>query len=76
MSTATLERPAPDVGLSTDVDHLVCCDEDVALCGVDVAGQRVCPEDCGHPTCPMCALMSAEDIPCRDPGCSYRDGGS
>lgn len=32
-----LRKPQPGVG--EDLIHLVCCDDDVALCGEDVSGQ-------------------------------------
>jgi hypothetical protein len=73
MVTATLERPAAQPDLSAAVDHLLCCGKEVAVCGADVAGEPPCVADCGHRVCPLCALIEAEDLPCPDPSCSYRD---
>lgn len=58
-----LALPAPTS--AEDVTHTVCCDEDRAICGTDVTGQRW--GGVSDPTtCPVCA--EAEWRPCPDNG--------
>lgn len=56
---------APD-----DAIHVVCCDEDLALCGSVLAGEFVPNET--ETSCPICAIAEAEDLPCGDPACPAR----
>jgi hypothetical protein len=58
MSTAT--APA-------DVDHIYCCDEDIAMCGADLSDV---PEGEEFPTmCPTCVAAQAGRVACPVPGC-------
>ena len=65
MSTAAL--PAPIAANVGDVDHLYCCDPDVAMCGLDLTGV---PEgrEFTH-VCPLCAEVNDSDTPCPVAGC-------
>lgn len=49
-------NPAPS-GDDDALDHLFCCDNQRAWCGVDISATRECPGDCDeHPDCPLCWL--------------------
>lgn len=48
--------------------HLVCCDANLALCGIALPGGDEYTED-ELPTCPLCALIDEMQRPCGDPGC-------
>ncbi|MEU9208505.1 hypothetical protein AB0D27_11260 [Streptomyces sp. NPDC048415] len=50
---------APDSGDA--LTHVVCCNDDVALCGTDVAGQEWVDDD-EDPTCVVCRELA--DAPC------------
>lgn len=69
MATATLPVPTRGDLTVDDVDHLYCCDENVAMCGVDLTdvAEEVFGED--DPLCPMCALVDETGMPCPVPGC-------
>lgn len=70
MTTATLPAPkVPDTDDGDDLTHLVCCDEDRALCGADVAGcEDVGVVDAAPDVCAMCELEWNEGLPCG-PSC-------
>lgn len=48
--------------------HVVCCNDDVALCGADVANRPVLPDDTDV-TCRICEIAYEEDLPCGNPEC-------
>jgi hypothetical protein len=51
-----------------DPEHYICCDPDVAMCGISVAGQEWVD---GQPdrTCRLCLYVDDEGLPCPVPGC-------
>lgn len=53
-----------------DVDHLYCCDPDLSLCGLDIAGLEFGCGDDSQPVCPTC--RAARSDPCGDPACPDR----
>lgn len=58
---------------SPDVYHLVCCDENTALCGEDVTDVQFRARRPDEFLCPLCKLAEDRDEPC--PGCpDYRRG--
>lgn len=60
---------------NTDIDgavHVVCCNPDLAACGSDRTGQPFLPDD-AEATCPICAIADAEELPCGDPDCPFRE---
>lgn len=61
--TITIPETDPDAAPDKkELVHLVCCNPDEALCGMDVTGFKwVGAEE--EITCPMCSLM--EGKPCR-----------
>lgn len=74
MSELTIpERVAAERAADENVVHTVCCNEDLADCGADVSDwDDVC--DGTATTCPVCAIAEANDLPCTDPDCPYREG--
>ncbi|WP_432112827.1 hypothetical protein [Streptomyces sp. S1] len=40
MTTVPAPTATPPAALDTDITHIVCCDDDTALCGLDVSGFR------------------------------------
>jgi hypothetical protein len=76
MTAAVLERQdaAPSRGGSPEVCHLWCCDENVAMCGLDISGERY-DLDGEDPDCPLCAIADEEGLPCPVPGCRGDAGG-
>ncbi|AYF29274.1 hypothetical protein CSH63_17740 [Micromonospora tulbaghiae] len=48
--------------------HVVCCDPHEALCGANVAARPYTPDEV-EPTCALCALAYANDLPCANPRC-------
>lgn len=49
-----------------NVNHLTCCDDDVALCGADVSAEPECGPGCDCVPCPLCQLMQDSGIPCPE----------
>lgn len=62
MSFKTEEAPVAQVDAvdGDELDHWVCCDNDVAMCGADVSNMAW-----GHNSvlCPLCALADEETCP-------------
>lgn len=69
MTTATLERPEVVlVESDEDAEHIVCCDEDTSLCGLDVSGDELAGDyDDEDGVCELCVRVAGE--PCGDPRC-------
>lgn len=67
-TAATLTRPEP-VAVDDNLDHLVCCDDNLATCGTDVTDVTWVDSPT---TCPTCAYIDEHDLPCPVPGCPYR----
>jgi hypothetical protein len=62
---ATAISPAPPA--PAGVDHIYCCDEDVAMCGADLSDV---PEGNEFPTmCPTCVDAQVRRVACPVPGC-------
>ena len=59
MTTALADPRTDLVRLAADeVDHIYCGEcgsPDRPMLGGEADTSEDCPEDCGHPTCPMCA---------------------
>lgn len=76
VTTRLLDRldPPGTTGPADDpYQHLWCCDENVALCGLDLTGYEDDP-DSDEPVCALCAIAYAEGMPCPVPGCEEGDG--
>ncbi|MEU3452128.1 hypothetical protein ABZ671_00595 [Micromonospora sp. NPDC006766] len=58
----------PDTNTPGEVEHYYCCDENVAMCGLDLTGAPEV-EPGGGPVCPLCHLAWDEGRPCPVPGC-------
>jgi hypothetical protein len=76
VTTLTLERdlaavPAPVNAGGLDLTHVVCCDENRALCGKDVTDTEWTDGD-GEVTCVICDDL--EGAPCGEPDCPLREG--
>lgn len=56
--------------LDDDIDHILHpCDENRAICGLDVSHLTLCPDNCpDHIDCVLCVL-AYEDDNWRCPGC-------
>lgn len=67
MTTATLPAPTVADGQPDQVDHIYCCDEDIALCGADLTAVPLGPEF--DLMCAMCVLAQDARRPCSVPGC-------
>ncbi|MFF7631431.1 hypothetical protein [Streptomyces cyaneofuscatus] len=67
MTTTLAPTPAqPDTAPGERLDHLYCCNPDLALCGTDIGdASEIAPDS--DITCIVCADL--EDEPCS-PGCS------
>ena len=62
--TITVPETKPgETGTEDELIHVVCCDPDVAMCGMDVSGYRWVPHD-EPATCELCAIAYEEDLPC------------
>ncbi len=61
-------KPSSDSG---EIDHVVCCDPSVALCGTQVTGTSVSFElpDAAHNPCSVCFDMDRAGVLCADPVC-------
>lgn len=72
MTTATLPAPAGSDRRADndDVDHLYCCDPDVAICGVDLSG---IPEGFEFDNlCRYCAYLERNRLGCPVAACRVR----
>lgn len=68
MSAPTLTLPDSDVDSEEETRiHLTCCNDDIAMCGVNVSGDEW--DHDGKFLCPTCAYMDNENLPCPVPGC-------
>lgn len=56
-------------GGSPDLQHITCCDDDLAMCGQDVTGHVWASDEEAERFCPMCFLVEEEGLPCPAPGC-------
>lgn len=65
MSVLTLPAPTVPDAADDSVDHYVCCDKNVSLCGVDVSDEPIVVGS--DRSCPLCVLLLNE--PCGVPGC-------
>ena len=66
-----LTRPALDIdALEAEAVHLYCCDENTALCGVDLANGQPRPSE--EANCPMCMDECDSDRPCPAANCPLR----
>jgi hypothetical protein len=69
VSTLLEATPAPvTAGAADDLTHVTCCDDNVAMCGENVSGQRWV-DDSEETTCPICAWAEEADLACTIPGC-------
>lgn len=66
--TAVLDRPAA-TGDSAEINHIVCCDDDTALCGADVTGDPWSDEG---PECRACVTEWSAGPPCPVVSCERR----
>lgn len=51
------------------VQHFVCCDDNVALCGQDVTEAGWAPAGDGGTLCPLCMTAIDAGLACPDPRC-------
>ncbi|MEU4173265.1 hypothetical protein AB0F46_41305 [Streptomyces sp. NPDC026665] len=63
--TTTLSPEPVTTDTAADESHVVCCDDDVALCGTDVEALNWIDEDV-EPTCAVCRELRGK--PCRNCG--------
>jgi hypothetical protein len=73
VSTATVTEPVLDLIGSDedDVEHLYCCDPDVAVCGLDLSDYD--ENDDPIDDCKICELCErAKHLPCANPKCPDR----
>lgn len=74
--TATTTRPAPTPATTPSDDrvpHLVCCHDDIAMCGTDVSGENWVDEEDPADNCKLCAYIDDEGLPCPLPDCTGGD---
>lgn len=71
MTTGTRTRPAlPGLDhADEDAIHVTCCDEDIAMCGLDVTDHAVIETDDDSKDCRVCRVAADNDLPCPVPGC-------
>lgn len=73
MTTSTLTRPdAPGrPPEDPDVDHLVCCDPDTAICGADVSDLPPPREGipAGAELCELCLIAVENGLGCTSADC-------
>ena len=70
MTTLLDDRPVTTTGDDDpDIDHIVCCSENAAMCGLDVT-EHPWSEDETKPECPLCAYLWDEGLPCPVAGCT------
>lgn len=67
MTIDMLTRPATaPSGSGDEVDHLYCCDRNLAMCGMDLSQV---PETEITRLCRYCDYIETENLPCPSPGC-------
>lgn len=50
-----------------DIDHIYCCNPDLALCGKDVTGEPMTDHDRDNGKfCELCVSFEELDLPCND----------
>jgi hypothetical protein len=52
-----------------ELHHWTCCDDGIAVCGLDVSKEAPCGGKCRNTPCPLCRLVLDEGLPCTIPGC-------
>lgn len=57
-------------GNPDDVDHIYCCDPNLAMCGLDLTGVAEGPEF--DAACPLCGLAEDTGQGCPVPDCPNR----
>lgn len=70
MHTKPQQTPVPSDVDDDDQVHLICCDDNTALCGVPLGGDWI-DEDhipAGR-ECRRCRYLRAELVPCGHPNC-------
>ncbi|WUH94609.1 hypothetical protein OG900_33640 [Streptomyces sp. NBC_00433] len=69
MSGLSLLSAASEQATSSDdgLDHVYCCDPDIALCGTDISGADFAAFDAA--SCVVCADLDDTDAPCAR--CGY-----
>jgi hypothetical protein len=69
----TLPVVEPDLSTTDDdLTHLVCCDPDLSLCGLDLTGGEDVPEPPDAEQCEICANKDRLDLPCGARFCRLR----
>lgn len=56
-----------------DVEHLVCCDENISLCGEDVSDRNMIDDSDGlsyEGVCVICVALHVTGLPCS-PNCPF-----
>jgi hypothetical protein len=67
---ATAVLPAPHLtGDDTDLCHLTCYDDNIAMCGLDVTGHDWIGDNVDLPPCLLCDYIDRENLPCPIAGC-------
>lgn len=68
MNLAATQPSASTDGTTDDIQHLVCCDPNTALCGLDVTdlGWTDMPE---QNDCPLCVVVDDTNTYCTHPAC-------
>jgi hypothetical protein len=56
-------------GGEPDLQHVICCDDDLAMCGKDVTGEIWASDEEASEFCPLCFLAEEQGLPCPVPGC-------
>lgn len=67
----TAPTTQPTTTSDTNDVHVVCCDEDLAMCGVVLTGGTFLPDD-APVDCPICEIVDGNGLPCDDPCCPFR----
>lgn len=57
----------PSTTNDNSLDHLFCCNPNIALCGADISDEEDVGDDDLDDPCPMCELLI--DMPCGAAGC-------
>jgi hypothetical protein len=71
MHTNPITTPTPSHVDDDEVVHLICCDDNTALCGIPLAGDWIDEHDAittGR-ACRRCLYLQAELVPCGDRAC-------
>lgn len=69
--TQVVDEVQPDL-VEEDNDepiHLVCCDENVAMCGLSLQDHEWITDQSEDKDCVMCAYVSDNGLKCPVPGC-------